>query len=247
MATNLLFLALLPGILIIIYIFRMDKIEHEPWSLIIKLVIFGAISCIPAVIAEEFMTDLNPGYAEGTVGYAVYTAFAVAALCEEFFKYVLLRLGSWKNRNFDYRFDGIVYGVSVAVGFALLENVLYVMDGGLGTALIRGVLAVPIHAFCGVFMGIFYGAAKKYSIQGFSGQALRSKILALIIPMLIHGIYDSFAIMNTGTSSVILLVFVAIIYVVGIRKIKHYSRDDWKASFYTAPLSDLPLDDKNQR
>lgn len=65
--------------------------------------------------------------------------FLVAGLCEELCKFLLLRLGSWKNRNFDYRFDGIVYGVAVAVGFALLENVMYVAQGGLETALMRGV------------------------------------------------------------------------------------------------------------
>ena len=102
METNLLFLALLPGILIIIFIFRKDKVEHEPWSLIIKLLIFGAISCIPAVFAETFMESLAPGLVEGSVSYAIFNAFLVAALCEEICKFVLLRLGSWRNRNFVY-------------------------------------------------------------------------------------------------------------------------------------------------
>ena len=159
-------LALLPGVIIIIYIFRKDKVEHEPIGLILKLLALGALSCIPAVILENLVTAFGPGYSEGTVEYAFFEAFCVAALCEELCKYGLLRLGSWKSRHFDFRFDAIVYGVSVAVGFALLENVLYVMEGGLQVALVRAVLSVPLHAFCGVFMGIFYGAAKKYSIMG---------------------------------------------------------------------------------
>ncbi|MCQ2546493.1 MAG: PrsW family glutamic-type intramembrane protease [Clostridia bacterium] len=247
MATNLLFLALLPGILIIIYIFRMDKVEHEPRSLIIKLLIFGVISCLPAMFFETLISTGNPGLQVGTVEYAFFTAFAVAALCEEFFKFLLLRLGSWRSKNFNYRFDGIVYGVAVAVGFALFENVMYVAQGGIETAIMRGILAVPLHAFCGVFMGVFYGAAKKYSIEGRKGKVINRTLLALVVPMLIHGIYDTLAFMESGFTTGLLLAFVAFMYIVAIRVVRDFSRDDWKAGFYTDALSDLPLDDKNQR
>lgn len=239
MSTNLLFLALIPGIIIIIYIFRKDKVEHEPWSLIFKLVAFGAISCIPAVFLETGFNALNPGFEQGSIGFAFYEAFLVAALCEEFCKYMLLRLGSWRSPHFDYRFDGIVYGVSVAVGFALLENVMYVMDGGLYTALMRGVMAVPLHAFCGVFMGISYGAAKKYSIMGQRGKASKATIRALLIPMIIHGIYDCLAFMENSASTIILLAFVVFMYIISVKYINKYEAEDWKASLYTDKLSDL--------
>jgi Predicted membrane protein len=235
METKLLFLALIPGILIIIYIFRKDKVEHEPWPLLIKLLIFGAISCIPAMFAEQFMSSVAP--TQDPIPYAIYEAFLVAALCEEFFKYVLLRLGSWRNRNFDYRFDGIVYGVSVAVGFALLENVLYVMEGGVYVALMRGVLAVPLHAFCGVFMGVFYGAAKRYSIEGRHSQSLRATLMALIVPMIIHGIYDSLAFLGEYGTTIVLLAFVLFMYIVAIRVVNKFSREDWSAAFYRQNLA----------
>ena len=237
METYLLFLALLPGILIIIYIFRKDKVEHEPVSLIVKLVIFGAISCIPAVFAETYMGALAPGLQEGSVAGAIYNAFLVAALSEEVCKYLLLRIGSWRNRNFDYRFDGIVYGVSVAVGFALLENVLYVMDGGLYVALMRGVLAVPLHCFCGVFMGIYYGAAKRYSIEGQHGKATTATFKALFIPFLIHGIYDTLAFLGEYGTTFALLAFVLVMYIVAVKKVNLYSAEDWHAGFYTQTLS----------
>lgn len=230
MSRELMFLALLPGVLIIIFIFRKDKVEKEPMSLLLKLVAFGAISCIPAIFMENFMEVFNLGYTG--LSYAVYEAFAVAAFCEEICKYVLLRLGSWKNKNFDYRFDGIVYGVCVAVGFALLENVLYVAEGGIVTAIMRALLAVPLHAFCGAFMGIFYGAAKKYQILGQGSKCFGYTVLALIVPMMIHGIYDTLAFLNSGFSSIMLLVFVAIMYVVVIKVVNKFSRDDWKAAFY---------------
>lgn len=233
MEMNLIFLALIPGILIIVYIFRKDKVESEPLSLIFKLLIFGALSCIPAIFMEGFMGTLMPaGFTEGSVGYAVFTAFLVAALCEELCKFLLLWLGSWRNSNFNYRFDGIVFGVCVAVGFALLENVMYVLEGGFYVALMRGVMAVPLHAFCGVFMGIHYGAAKRYSIEGQHSKAAGSIFLALFAPFLIHGIYDSLAFMGAYGTTFILLAFVVLLYIVAIRVVKRYSREDWHAGFY---------------
>lgn len=240
-------LALLPGVIIIIYIFRKDKVEHEPIGLILKLLALGALSCIPAVILENLVTAFGPGYSEGTVEYAFFEAFCVAALCEELCKYGLLRLGSWKSRHFDFRFDAIVYGVSVAVGFALLENVLYVMEGGLQVALVRAVLSVPLHAFCGVFMGIFYGATKKYSIMGQRKKMRAAAWGGLLVPILIHGIYDALAFLGTLYAEILLLAFVVFMYIIAIRYVNKYAREDWRAGFYTAPLSDMPLDGENQR
>ena len=236
METYLLFLALIPGILIIIFIFRKDKVEHEPWPLIIKLLIFGAISCIPAIFAEQFMGSVIPETLD-PITFAISEAFLVAALCEEICKFLLLSLGSWWNKNFDYRFDGIVYGVSVAVGFALLENVMYVMDGGVYVAVMRGVLAVPLHAFCGVFMGVFYGAAKRYSIEGNHSKSLTSILLALIVPMIIHGIYDSLAFLGEYGTTIILLAFVLFMYIVAIKVVNKFSREDWSAAFYKQNLA----------
>ena len=237
MSNGLMMLAILPGILIIIYIYRMDKVEKEPWRLILKLLIFGALSCIPASFMESYIESSIAIPPEGTLGYAVTNAFLVAALCEEICKYFFLRIGAWNHREFGYRFDGIVYGVSVAVGFAVLENILYVAQYGFYTALVRAVMAVPLHAFCGVFMGIFFGAAKQAQVQGRS--TIKFKLLALIVPMLIHGVYDTLAFVGTTPASIVLLAFVVLMYIVSIRVIRRFSKDDWKSGFYpdTQPLS----------
>ena len=240
MGTDILtFLALLPGIVIIIYVFRKDTVEKEPWSLIIKLLLFGALSCLPAAFVENYVTYLLPQFSPGTIAYAITEAFLVAALWEELFKFIFLKLGSWKNRNFDYRFDGVMYGVSVAVGFALLENLMYVATGGIGTALVRMVLAVPLHAFCGVFMGSFYSYSKLAEINGKPGAKAGFTLLALLAPMIIHGIYDSLAFMETNAASIALLVFVVIMYIVAVRHLKGMSKQDWQCGFYphNRPLS----------
>ena len=229
-SNGLIFLALLPGLLIIFYIYRMDKVEKEPWGLIIKLMIFGALSCVPAAFAENLIEGALPAYSPGTLPYAFTMAFVVAALCEEICKFLFLRFGSWRNPNFGYRFDGIVYGVSVAVGFAVLENIMYVSMGGLQVALMRGVMAVPLHAFCGVFMGVFYGAAKKARVDG--KNSFTFSVLALVVPIIIHGIYDTLAFLGNSTATIILLAFVLVMYIVSIRCIKDYSKDDASSAFY---------------
>lgn len=231
MPSQLLALALIPGLLIIFYIYRKDTVEKEPRGLIIKLIVLGALSCIPAAAAEAFM-DAHFVVNSSRLAWAASNAFISAALCEEVCKFALLYLGSWKNRNFDYRFDGIVYGVSVAVGFALLENVMYVADGGFETALMRAVLAVPLHAFCGVFMGVFYGGMMKHNVNGNSGGKVRCLIGALAVPIMIHGTYDTFAFLGDNISTILLLAFTAIMYVVAIKYVSKFSREDWNAGFY---------------
>lgn len=237
MSSGLMFLALLPGILIIYYVYKKDKVEKEPWRLIIRLMFFGALSCIPAAFFETMIDAATPSYQQGTLAFALSNAFLSAALCEEIFKFLFLKIGAWRNPAFGYRFDGIVYGVSVAVGFAVLENLMYVSTGGLEVALMRGVLSVPLHAFCGVFMGIFFGAAKAAQVQGKS--SLKYQLLALIVPMIIHGVYDTFAFLGNSTATIALLAFVLIMYIVSIRYIRQFSRDDWQTGFYpeTRPLS----------
>jgi len=230
--SRLTLLAILPGLVIIYIVYTKDKVEKEPVGMIVRLLIFGALSCIPAVAMETFMTNILPQYPEGSFPYAFTTAFFVAALCEEIVKYCALRLGSWKSPYFNYRFDGIVYGVSAAVGFALLENVEYVAMYGVQTAIVRAVLAVPLHAFCGLFMGLFYAYSKRAQIIGKNGVKAWCTFLALIIPMCIHGIYDTLAMMRSEGAEMVLLGFVVVLYIVSIRTMNKMSKEDYKAGFY---------------
>ncbi|MBQ8152020.1 MAG: PrsW family intramembrane metalloprotease, partial [Firmicutes bacterium] len=230
MSTGLMFLALIPGFLIVFYVYRKDTVEKEPTRLIVKLIILGAVSCIPAMFLETFMDQFIPQSSQ--LAYAMGNAFMSAALCEEICKFGLLYIGSWRSKFFDYRFDGIVYGVSVAVGFALCENLMYVAEGGFYVALMRGVLAVPLHAFCGAFMGMFYGAMMKNRVQGNSGKVFTCLIGALIVPMMIHGIYDTLAFMGDGISTILLLAFVLFMYIIAIKFVNKFSKEDWNAGFY---------------
>ena len=156
MDSNLMALAIIPGLLIIIYVYRKDKVEKEPLGLIIKIILFGVLSCFAAAYLEMFESQFLPQYPQGSLEYAVTTSFCMAAFVEEIVKFLAMKLGSWKYAGFNYRFDGIVYGVSAAVGFAVYENINYVAMYGFQTAIVRAFTAIPLHAFCGVFMGVIY-------------------------------------------------------------------------------------------
>ena len=232
MSNNLTALAIIPGLLIIIYIYRKDKVEKEPIGLVVKLILFGVISCIAAGFVEQVASGFLPQYPVGSVEYALTTSFALAAFWEEILKFLAMKLGSWNYAGFNYRFDGIVYGASAAVGFAVFENVMYVAQYGLQTAIVRAFTTVPLHAFCGVFMGVFYSYAKKASILGQGGKSLFYKLVALILPMLIHGIFDTFAFLRTETSTYALLIFVVLLYIAALTTIRRLSAADYRSGFY---------------
>ncbi len=227
-------LAIIPGLLLIIYVYKKDKVEKEPLGLIIRILIYGVISCIAAGFLEQLESNFLPQYPQGSVQYAVQTSFCMAALVEETVKFLAMRLGSWRYQGFNYRFDGIVYGVSAAVGFAVYENVMYVAMYGLQTAIVRAFTAIPLHAFCGVFMGVMYSYSKKASILGQGGKCVMYTIFALLLPMLIHGTYDTFAFLGER-GTIPLLVFVVILYIAAISTINKMSREDYRAGFYPQP------------
>ncbi len=229
--SNLMALAIIPGLLIIIYVYKKDKVEKEPVGLIIKIILLGVLSCFAAAYLEMFESQFLPQYPQGSLEYALTTSFCMAALVEEIVKFLAMKIGSWRYPGFNYRFDGIVYGVSAAVGFAIYENINYVAMYGLQTAIVRAFTAIPLHAFCGVFMGVIYSYSKKASILGNRGASIGYTLLALLVPMLIHGTYDTFAFLGEQ-GTIPLLIFVVILYIAAISTIKRMSAADYRAGFY---------------
>ena len=132
----------------------------------------GIVAALMSIVLEMIGEKiLNDQVSQNDKYYKIILAFAVVAVVEEGTKFLLMKLRTWKNPNFNYSFDGIVYAVSVSLGFAAFENIKYVMNFGLSVALPRAVLAVPGHMGFAVFMGLFYGRAKLFRprLQGEKG------------------------------------------------------------------------------
>ena len=211
---SILLVALAPVIIILIYIYVRDKYEKEPLPLLIKSLALGALIVIPVVFVEGALKAMMPVLS--SMGIAFYDAFVVAAFTEESFKFMVFYLLIRKNHEFDERFDGIVYAVFISLGFAGIENIMYVFDGGMGTGISRAFTAVPAHALFGVSMGYYFALSK------FVSKNTRLNLFkALAVPVVLHGIYDF--ILMTGYPYLLLAFFPFLIYLwwSGMKKIKH--------------------------
>ena len=184
--TMLLPMAIAPALICAFYIYIRDKYEKEPIRLLLIGIIFGVIITYPIIHTENIVTARLP--AVGKAAEAFYLSFIVAAFVEEGYKFILLYFLTWKNKNLNERFDGIVYAVFISLGFAGLENILYVLSpemGGFETALMRAVYSVPGHAFFGVAMGYYFALSK------FENHNRKSFMLkAFLVPWAIHGVYN---------------------------------------------------------
>ncbi len=181
----LLALALAPGAAIGLYIYLKDKHEREPIGLLIQSFFFGAISTVITLLMSWPINHFIPIDPTSISQQAVH-AFLLVALIEEFSKFIFVYWILYPNKNFNEPYDGIVYSVVVSLGFAGLENILYISNGGVETAILRMFTAVPAHATFGVLMGYFLGKAK------FEHRKSHYAIYALGVAALFHGAYDYF-------------------------------------------------------
>ncbi|MBR5095015.1 MAG: PrsW family intramembrane metalloprotease [Oscillospiraceae bacterium] len=227
MQTILILAAIAPAAVLLILVYRADRLEKEPFSLLISLVLLGIpITIVAAVVEQIGDMFLSSWSSPGSVVYDVLMYFGVVAMTEEAVKYLLLRWRTWNNRNFNCSFDGVVYAVFVSLGFALWENIAYVLQFGLGNALARALTAVPGHACFGVFMGTWYGMAKRSSLLGREDQSYRERWLSFLIPSLLHGAYDYIAITRMEELWWLFLLFIAALFIISIRLVKKLSKED---------------------
>jgi RsiW-degrading membrane proteinase PrsW (M82 family) len=185
-ALELFGLALAPGAAIILYIYLKDKHEREPLLLLMVSFIYGIFSTLITLMISLPVSMLVELRANDVV-HEFYSAFFKVALVEEFSKFLFVRFILFHNKNFNEPFDGIVYAVMVSMGFATLENVIYVLEYGYETAILRMFTAVPAHATFGVLMGYFLGKAKFTRRK-----QLYYSIVALFAATVFHGAYDYF-------------------------------------------------------
>ena len=206
----LLLATILPSILIIFFFVYSDKFK-EPRGEIIKVFFYGILITIPAYFLNTFLSNFF--YENTRVGEGLISSFLTAAPVEEGLKLFVLYYFVYKMKDFNEPLDGIVYGVTVSLGFATLENIYYVYlladyfdTSSMSLALVRSFSAVPAHAVFGLFMGYFF---MKYSFVK-KGDNL---FFAFIIPFALHGCYNLFTISNFLVS----LALILISWIVGLR------------------------------
>ena len=170
----------------------------------------------------------------GLAGLVPVVIFLVVALAEEGCKYICLKTFSWKHAEFDCNFDGIVYAVFVSLGFAALENIMYLQNFGLSIAFSRAILSIPGHMTFSIFMGHHYSKAKKAMIYNRPDESKQHSINALVTAVLLHGFYDYCLMSNFEILYYVFFVFVVILDIVSIKKIKTEAAND-------APFEQWPV------
>lgn len=184
---NLIVFALAPVLAIIIYIYLKDKYDREPKRLLLYNFLLGAfVSIIITSILYIVLNTVFPLTNKKSIIQQFIRAFFIVGLVEEFSKYVIVRYYAQPKKEFNEPFDGIVYAVMVSMGFAATENIFYVLDGGLTTAVLRAFTAIPAHATFAILMGYFMGKAK------FSNNRIQLNLLGLFLAVFFHGAYDFF-------------------------------------------------------
>lgn len=209
--------ALIPGALIFYFVFKQDKKEKEPIWLLLLLVVFGAISTFIAgkvdtvLINDVLAAVLSPH----SMLFQIICYFVIVATVEEGLKYFAMRLTTWKSKHFNYRFDGVVYGACVGLGFGLYETFGMAGQSAFNIMLIKSLTGIPGHVSYGIIMGLLYGYAKALDIGGKKRLSLFFRVLAFAIPWAIHGTYDFIASLTdygiTSMGAVYLMVLITII------------------------------------
>ncbi len=189
--------AVLPALVLLAVVYAADRHKERPRR-VLPLFVVGALVVLPAGLCERYLLDLYAATPNPPTGFvaSLVTAFFVAGITEEAFKgFAFLRL-VYHRPIFSEMYDGVLYAVAISLGFAAVENILYVTSDGLQTAFVRAFTAVPAHGLFGVAMGSYFGKAK------FSSAPLWP---AFAVPALLHGAYDAFALAHGFWANIALI------------------------------------------
>ncbi|MDF0726198.1 glutamic-type intramembrane protease PrsW [Cytobacillus sp. S13-E01] len=198
-----------PGLALLSYFYLKDRYDSEPITMVFRIFVFGAMLVFPIMFIQYVLE------VENVFQSTLLNAFISTGLLEEFFKWFILFYTVYQHSEFDEHYDGIVYGASVSLGFATLENILFLIANGVEFAVGRALLPVSSHALFGVIMGFYLGKAK------LSSKDAKKKwvFLALFIPFLLHGFYD-YILLTRQKWLFYMLPFMIFLWWFGLRKVK---------------------------
>ena len=219
---NMIIVALAPTVALLLFIYQKDRYDREPPYLLFKVFVFGILSVIPVYYIEKFLTGIayHPG--------PFYTAFMVAGFTEESTKLLIVRTTAYDSRYYNEKLDGIVYAVFASLGFATAENFLYIFTSRvtyLYTGITRALFSVPAHMLFAITMG-YYLSLSKYSTRATTRKIFMFE--ALVIPLILHGIYDYILFSKIYGFFPLFLIFVIYLWKVNLNRLNVYVRESRK-------------------
>ncbi len=208
------------------FIYKRDRIK-EPIDLILKLFVGGILSCFLVFIVSFVLGLLFPVLSsepeELNLFELIVFVFLGIAFVEEICKWLISYKMAYNEIEFEELYDMIVYSVFVSLGFAFFENLLYIYDTGILTGVLRAITAVPAHACFGVFMGYYLGLAKSSHLSKNSKLETKYILYSIIVPIILHGIYDYCLFAENVFFMLIFFVFTILIYIFSIKKVNTVS------------------------
>ncbi|MBP3950560.1 glutamic-type intramembrane protease PrsW [Bacillus suaedae] len=207
--------AIAPGMALLSYFYLRNHYNDTTIGLIFRTFFIGALLVFPVMVLQYAFTT------EGYFEQAFVRAFLLYGFTEEFFKWFLLYFFTYQHAMFTRRYDGIVFGVSLSLGFASLENLFYLIANGLETAIGRALLPVSSHALYGVLMGYYLGRSKVEAEK-------RKRYLAysLLLPVISHGSYDLILVVFDMYFLIGIVPFMFFLWWVALKKVKRANELD---------------------
>ena len=216
----LIFIAIIPITILLKYVFEKDKIEKEPFPLLIKLFLAGIFSAALVLFLTKSLNLILP------IHNGVYISFIEVGFLEEISKWICVYLITWKNKEVDYKFDAIVYCIFVSLGFALIENIGYSITYGITTCLLRAIISVPGHAFFAIYMGYYLGIAKMAYTNYENSTGSTYTMYSILVPTFLHGIYNYCLLGENDGFYIFFIIFVISLYILSFKTVNTSSNTD---------------------
>jgi RsiW-degrading membrane proteinase PrsW (M82 family) len=229
MKIDLLILAISPVLACLLWIYLKDRYEKEPLNVLLKFFILGVLVSGFSIIIEKFLVNISnfSGY-----GYIFYMSFIVAALTEEGIKALILIPVLLKEKHFNEKLDGIIYSVFLSLGFATVENIIYILSedptSAFEVGVIRSVISVPAHMLFGVIMGYYIS---KYKFTDSKSEKRINLILAIILPILLHGVFDFILMIQYRWSIIVFIAYIAYLWKISLDKLDEYTNNSRRKFF----------------
>lgn len=230
MKMNLIIISIAPSITFLIWIYLKDKYEKEPIQLLLKLFLIGALISVPAIVIEDLLFNVR---VQNKYIQIAYTSFIVAGFSEELLKAIALISYTIKNKHFTEKLDGIVYSVFVSLGFATVENIIYISYGNsiqtFELGLSRAVISIPAHIMFAITMG-YYLSLYKFTIK----ENVEKKyylLKSICIPILLHGVFDFILMFKSRTALMIFFIYLIYLWKVNIDKLDKYTNYSRKRAY----------------
>ena len=223
MKLELLVLAIAPVATIILWIYLKDKYDKEPVITLSKFFILGILVSALAIYVEELLIKLNTF---SKIGDMIYISFIVAGLTEEGLKALILIPNLLRERNFNEKLDGIIYSVFLSLGFATVENIIYILfedpTSVFQVSIIRAIISIPAHMMFAIIMGYYIS---KYKFNSSKSKPKTYLIMSIRVPILLHGIFDFILMIQYRWSIIVFIAYIAFLWKISLDKLDEYTNN----------------------